>query len=184
MQTRRRHRSNTRKKCRFVSTQYDPFVRLSRFISSFSKLVFSFLNLYRVNPLVLPPSTSSSSSAITNLHTHSHSDSNTHAGPEGWISAPPLPGTFVVNIGDLLQRMTHGLYRATLHRVRNSSGRDRLSFPFFYDPGGLVCLVPRLTVRHDGLKCDVSQVSTCVLRGRDLSPGDDRRRDAMKDERF
>jgi len=53
----------------------------------------------------------------------------------GWIEAPPLPGTFVCNIGDMLDRMTRGLYRSTPHRVRlNTTGRDRLSFPLFFDP--------------------------------------------------
>jgi isopenicillin N synthase-like dioxygenase len=54
---------------------------------------------------------------------------------DGWVEAPPLPGTFVCNIGDMLDKLTGGWYRSTPHRVRNVSGRERLSFPFFFDPG-------------------------------------------------
>jgi isopenicillin N synthase-like dioxygenase len=51
-----------------------------------------------------------------------------------WIDAPPIAGSFICNIGDMLDRLTRGLYRSTPHRVLNKAGRDRLSFPLFFDP--------------------------------------------------
>lgn len=54
---------------------------------------------------------------------------------DGWVEAPPLPGSFVCNIGDMLDRLTGGLYLSTPHRVAlNTTGRDRMSMPFFFDP--------------------------------------------------
>jgi len=62
--------------------------------------------------------------------------------PNGWIEAPPIPDTLVCNIGDMLDRLTGGLYKSTPHRVRNISGRSRLSFPFFFDPDFDAEIVP------------------------------------------
>jgi isopenicillin N synthase-like dioxygenase len=67
----------------------------------------------------------------------------------GWVDAPPLGGAFVCNIGDMLDRMTRGLYRSTPHRVRNRTSRDRLSFPFFFDPGFDTVVMPIETLAID-----------------------------------
>ncbi len=53
-------------------------------------------------------------------------------GPDGWIKAPPIPGTFVVNIGELLEMASVGYLRANVHRVVSPpAGTDRLSVAFF-----------------------------------------------------
>jgi isopenicillin N synthase-like dioxygenase len=51
-----------------------------------------------------------------------------------WVDAPPVPNSFVCNIGDMLDRMTGGLYLSTPHRARNVTAHNRLAFPFFFDP--------------------------------------------------
>jgi isopenicillin N synthase-like dioxygenase len=55
--------------------------------------------------------------------------------PSGeWLEVPAEPEVLVCNIGDMLDKLTEGRYRSTPHRVRNVSGRGRLSFPYFFDP--------------------------------------------------
>ncbi len=62
--------------------------------------------------------------------------------PRGWIDAPPIEGALVCNIGDMLDRLTGGAYKSTPHRVKNVSGKSRLSFPFFFDPAFDAEIVP------------------------------------------
>jgi isopenicillin N synthase-like dioxygenase len=60
-----------------------------------------------------------------------------------WIEAPPIPGTFVINVGDLLARWTNDRFSSTPHRVINRSGRERFSIATFYDPDFSTRVDPR-----------------------------------------
>ncbi|KAL5118543.1 hypothetical protein ACEQ8H_003558 [Pleosporales sp. CAS-2024a] len=52
-----------------------------------------------------------------------------------WLPADPMPGAFVVNIGDMIERWTNGLWKSTMHRVIHRGKNYRVSVPFFYEPG-------------------------------------------------
>lgn len=55
---------------------------------------------------------------------------------DGYLDVPPLPGAFVVNLGELLEIATDGYLSATDHRVVSPPGAvERFSVPFFYNPG-------------------------------------------------
>lgn len=74
----------------------------------------------------------------------------------GWIDAPPIPNSFICNIGDMLDRLTGGFYRSTPHRVRNLANHDRLSFPFFFDPNFAAEAKPIKGIRADSSQEDFS----------------------------
>ncbi|MCO5978211.1 isopenicillin N synthase family dioxygenase [Ideonella oryzae] len=87
-----------------------------------------------------------------------------------WIDAPPVPGAFVVNIGDLLARWTNDRYVSTLHRVINLSGRERYSVPFFFT-GNLqhrveclpTCLAPGEAPKYPAVTVEEHQIA-CYRR--------------------
>jgi isopenicillin N synthase-like dioxygenase len=51
-----------------------------------------------------------------------------------WLDAPPIPGTFICNIGDCLMRWSNDIYTSTPHRVFNTGTQVRHSVVFFFDP--------------------------------------------------
>ena len=59
-----------------------------------------------------------------------------------WVDAPPSDDAFIVNVGDMLHRMSNGRLLSTPHRVINTSGRERYSVPFFFDPNVSATIAP------------------------------------------
>ncbi|KAK7445113.1 hypothetical protein VKT23_014981 [Stygiomarasmius scandens] len=51
-----------------------------------------------------------------------------------WISADPIPGCVVCNIGEMWEIWSNGLYKSTLHRVVHRGSNYRVSIPFFFEP--------------------------------------------------
>lgn len=60
-----------------------------------------------------------------------------------WLAVPPVEGTLLVNVGDLLARWSNDRFKSTLHRVVNSSGKERFSMAVFYDPAFHTVIDPR-----------------------------------------
>lgn len=72
-----------------------------------------------------------------------------------WIAAPPIPYSFVINIGDMMQLWTDGRFVSTPHRVANRTGRDRISVPYFVNPDYGARIVPAAggEGRYEPLAC-------------------------------
>lgn len=61
-----------------------------------------------------------------------------------WVDVDPIPGALTVNVGDMLQVLSNGAYRAPEHRVLASGpGQERISAPFFYNPAYDATVAPR-----------------------------------------
>lgn len=71
-----------------------------------------------------------------------------------WIDAQPVPGTYVVNVGDFFSWATNGAFKSTVHRVLNLSGAERFSMPFFFapNPEATVDVVPSCRVEGESNK--------------------------------
>lgn len=94
-----------------------------------------------------------------------------------WVEAPYVPGSFVVNIGDLMAFWTNDRFTSNAHRVTNRSGVERYSIPMFFNPDFdtvVTCLpgcdTPERPARYDPIHYG-NYVRT--LTGRIFAEGDD-----------
>lgn len=95
---------------------------------------------------------------LTLLGQDAHGGLEVRAANGEWIAVPPRGRSLVVNVGDMFERLTRGRFRSAPHRVINSSGQRRLSWPLFYDPDFAAPVDPlpipataRLLPRWDGI---------------------------------
>jgi isopenicillin N synthase-like dioxygenase len=61
-----------------------------------------------------------------------------------WVAIPPIPGTFVLNIGEVMKVWSDGILTSAAHRVINRSGKERYSIPFFMYPSYDALIQPLL----------------------------------------
>jgi isopenicillin N synthase-like dioxygenase len=88
-----------------------------------------------------------------------------------WVAVPPIDGTFVVNVGEVLKVWTDGIFSSTLHRVINRSGRERYSIPFFMYPS-YDALIERLMKNPDPANVAPENLHTSMPRDRPFVYGE------------
>ena len=92
----------------------------------------------------------SDSGAFTILWQDSNGGLEVRNGAGEWVGATPIPDTLVVNIGNIMQCWSSGLFTSTVHRVINRSGRERYSIPFFVNPDPGAMIRPLMGQGHNG----------------------------------
>lgn len=75
-----------------------------------------------------------------------------------WIDAPPIDGTFVINIGDMLENWSNGIYIANSHRV-DRVNEERYSFPLFFATDYETVVAPLPELIEEGTKTKYGPIS-------------------------
>ena len=91
-------------------------------------------------------------------------------GRGGWVDVDPVPGAFIVNIGEMLEIASGGYLRATEHRVALSAS-ERISVPYFFNPRldaqfPVLTLPDELAARARGITADPSNERIFAVYGR------------------
>lgn len=81
-----------------------------------------------------------------------------------WVGAPPIPDTFVINLGNVMQIWTNGRFSSTPHRVINRSGNDRYSVPLFVNPSYGAPIAPLLGQPDDAPPQRFAEYQTAIWR--------------------
>ena len=69
---------------------------------------------------------------------------------DSWIHVPPVTGALVINIGDVLQIMSNDKYKSIEHRAIADRSKNRVSIPFFVNPGSDATIGPPPEVLASG----------------------------------
>lgn len=82
------------------------------------------------------------STLFTILHQSNTSGLEVLRDGSGWVAVPPIPGALVINVGDLLQILSNGLYQSVLHRAVVNGTQHRLSIAYLYGPPNGIQISP------------------------------------------
>ncbi|KAI4312287.1 hypothetical protein MLD38_037112 [Melastoma candidum] len=84
--------------------------------------------------LVIGLSSHSDADAITILHQVNETEGLQIQKDGVWIPVRPLPGAFIINVGDIVEMVTNGIYRSINHRATVNTTRERVTVASFYSP--------------------------------------------------
>uniref|UniRef100_A0A453KET1 Fe2OG dioxygenase domain-containing protein n=1 Tax=Aegilops tauschii subsp. strangulata TaxID=200361 RepID=A0A453KET1_AEGTS len=92
--------------------------------------------------LTLGLSSHSDPGGITLLLTDDNVEGTQVRKGDAWVTVQPVPGSFLVNVGDQIQILSNGRYRSVEHRALVNSDKERFTIAFFCNPRGNLPVAP------------------------------------------